>query len=82
MLYKRLKDRPPPERYYSSYQSGSWGNSAVVEPYVASVADGFDDEPQQEGAINEADRKKEIIQQAMSELRKRSAVAKAKKAKR
>jgi len=54
-------------------------NSSVEEPYVTRFFDDINIEPKQDETISEEDLKKEVIRQAMSELGKRSAAARAKK---
>ena len=54
-------------------------NSTVEELHSTRVFDDFNTEPQQDETITEEDIKKELIRQAMSELGKRSAAARAKK---
>lgn len=54
-------------------------NSSVEEPYASTVFGGLKNVPQQGQTDSEEASKKEMIRQAMSELGKRSAAARAKK---
>ena len=54
-------------------------NPAVKEPYVSTFFGDLNNDPQQNEVVSEDASKKEMIRQAMSELGKRSAIARAKK---
>jgi len=53
--------------------------SSVKEPHFTTVSDDINEGPFKSDVISKEDAKKEMIRQAMSELGKRSAVARAKK---
>jgi len=53
--------------------------SSVEESYISRAFGSLDDAPQQDNAVSDEAFKKEMIRQAMSELGKRSAAARAKK---